>query len=76
MHSKLLKSCNAQLKSYYLWVKKNFRTQKSFIAYINGEFLLGNGIDSSILFDPFGSVCVIFAELFYQVRADVTKAFL
>lgn len=57
-------------------MEEDLRPQEAFVANINGELLLGDGIDACVLFDPLGAVCVIFAKLLHKVRADVAEPLL
>ena len=57
-------------------MEEYLRTKESLITNINGELLLGNRMNTFILFHPFAEVIVIFVELLYNVRTNITKSLL
>lgn len=52
-------------------MEEDLRPQEALVADIDGELLLGDGVDARVLLDPLGAVCVVLVELLHQVRADV-----
>lgn len=60
----------------YLWVEEDLGPQEALVAYVNGELLLGDGVDASVLFDPLGAVRVVLVELLHQVGTHVAKTLL
>jgi len=60
----------------HLGVEEDFGAQEAFVAHIDVEGGLTDGIDSSVLFDPLSRVRVVLCELFYDVWTDVTVTFL
>lgn len=57
-------------------MEEDFRPQEALVADVNGELLLGDGVDARVLFDPLGAVCVVLVELLNEVGADVAKTLL
>ena len=53
------------------WMKENFWTQKSFIAYINFKIFLCNGIHATVFFYVFLWICVEFIEFFCYIRTYI-----
>ncbi len=47
-----------------LRVEEDLRPQEAFVAHIDGELLLADGVDAGVLLDPLGAVCVVLVELF------------
>lgn len=64
------------LCNFYLRVEEDLRPQKALVADVDGELLLGDGVDACVLFDPLGAVCVVLVELLHQVGADVAETLL
>lgn len=60
----------------YLGVEEDLRPQETLVADIDGELLLGDGVDARVLLDPLGAVCVVLVKLLHKVRADVAKPLL
>lgn len=65
-----------ELNAAYLRVEEDFRPQEALVADVDGELLLGDGVDARVLFDPLGAVCVVLVELLNEVGADVAKTLL
>lgn len=61
---------------FYLRVEEDLRPQEALVADIDGELLLGDGVDARVLFDPLGAVCVVLVELLHEVGADVAEPLL
>lgn len=40
----------------YLWVEEDLGPQEALVAHVDSEFLLGDGVDASVLFDPLRAV--------------------
>ncbi len=59
-----------------LWVEEDLRPQEALVAHIDGELLLGDGVDACVLFDPLGAVCVVLVKLLDKVGADVAEPLL
>lgn len=57
-------------------MEEDLGPQEALVAHIDGELLLGDGIDARVLFDPLGAIRVVFVELFDQVGANITEALL
>lgn len=57
-------------------MEKDLGPQEALVAHINGELLLADGVDSGVLLDPLGTVCVVFVELFNKIWAHVAEALL
>lgn len=57
-------------------MEEDLRSEEAFVTNINGELLLGDGIDACVLFDPLGAVCVVFVKLLHKVGADVAEPLL
>lgn len=57
-------------------MEEDLGPQEALIANVDGELLLGDGVDARVLLDPFGAVCVILVELLNEVRADVAEPLL
>ena len=57
-------------------MEEDLRPQETLIANVDGELLLGDGVDARVLLDPLGAVCVILVELLNEVRADVAEPLL
>lgn len=57
-------------------MEEDFRPQEALVAHINSELLLADGVDTGVLFDPLGTVRVVFVELFNKIWAHVAEAFL
>ena len=53
------------------WMKENFWTQKSFIAYINFKIFLCNGIHATVFFYVFLWIGVEFIEFFCYIRTYI-----
>lgn len=53
-------------------MEEDFRSQEPFIAHIDVEGGFTDGIDSSVLFDPFTRVRVVLCKLLHNVWTDVT----
>lgn len=67
---------HGSLAETYLWVEENLWAQEALVAHVDGELLLADGVDASVLLQPLGAVRVVLAELFDQVRAHVAEALL
>lgn len=48
----------------HLWVEEDLWSQEALVAHVDGELLFADGVDASVLLDPFGAVCVVLTELF------------
>lgn len=59
-----------------LWVEEDLRPQETLVAHIDGELLLADGVDASVLLDPLGPICVVLAELFDEIWANVAEPLL
>lgn len=57
-------------------MEEDLRPQKALVANIDGKWLLGDGINACVLFDPLGAICVVLIKLFHKVGADVAETFL
>lgn len=57
-------------------MEEDLRAQEAFVAHVNVEGGLTDGVDSSVLFDPLSWVRVILCELLHDVRTDVTVSLL
>lgn len=53
--------CTAQTD---LWVEEDLGSQEALVAHVDGELLLANCVDASVLLDPLGAVRVVLLELF------------
>lgn len=53
-------------------MEKNFRSQESFVSYIDVEELFGYRVHSLVLFHPLLGVGVVLCELLGDVGTDVT----
>lgn len=60
----------------YLRVEEDLGPQEALISHVDGELLLGDGVDARVLLDPLGSVGVILVKLLDQVRTHVAEALL
>lgn len=52
-------------------MEEDLGPQEALVANIDGELLLGDGVDASVLFDPLGAICVVLVKLLNKVGADV-----
>lgn len=57
-------------------MEEDLGAQEAFIAHIDVEGGLTDGIDATVLFDPLPRVTVILCELLDDVRTDVTVSLL
>lgn len=57
-------------------MEENLWSEKAFVSHVYVEVVLADGVDAFIFLDPFRRVCVVLAELFYDVWADVAEPFL
>lgn len=60
----------------YLRVEKDLRAEEALVPNVDGELLLGDGVDARVLFDPFAAVCVVLVKLFNKVRAHIAEPLL
>lgn len=60
----------------YLRVEKDLRAEEALVPNVDGELLLGDGVDTRVLFDPFAAVCVVLVKLFNKVRAHIAEPLL
>lgn len=60
----------------HLWVEEDLRPKETLIAHIYLERFLGDGVDTCVLLDPLGPVCVILVKLLDKVWADIAEALL
>ena len=66
-------SCSFSLKTLSnLRVEEDLWAQEAFIAHVDVEGVLTDGIYSMELFDPFPRVTVVLSELLHNVWTDVT----
>lgn len=47
-----------------LWVEEDLRPKEAFVAHIDGELLLADSVDASVLLNPLGAIGVVLVELF------------
>lgn len=59
-----------------LRMEEDLGAQEALVADVDVELLLGDGVDAGVLFDPLGTVCVVFAELLDEVGTNVAEPFL
>uniref|UniRef100_A0A3P9KKJ0 Uncharacterized protein n=1 Tax=Oryzias latipes TaxID=8090 RepID=A0A3P9KKJ0_ORYLA len=57
----------------HLRVEENFRAEEALIADVNVEGTVGEGVNSSVQFDPLSWIRVVLCELLHYVRTDVTS---
>lgn len=57
-------------------MEEDLRSKEAFIPNIYGELFFGDCINTCILFDPLGAICVIFVKLLHKVRADIAEPLL
>jgi len=57
-------------------VEENLGTEETFVTNIDGEWLLCDGFDGSVLLNPLVSSLIVLLELLSHVRADVAVCFL
>ena len=57
-------------------MEENLRPEELFVADVNLEGFLGDGVDAAVLLDVLGGVGVELVELFGDVGADVAVALL
>ena len=53
-------------------MEENFRSKKSFVSDLDIEGLLGDGVGTGVLLDVLVRVLVELAELFRDIRTNVT----
>lgn len=63
-------------RAVHLGVEEDLRPEEALVSDINGELLLGDGVDARVLFDPLGAVCVVLAKLLNEVGAHVAEPLL
>lgn len=57
-------------------MEEDLGPQEALVADVDGELLLGDGVDARVLFDPLGRVCVVLIKLLHQIRTHVAEALL
>ena len=62
--------------SCYLGMKEDLWAEESFVADIDGEGLLIDGVHALVLLDPLARLAVVLAKLLHDVRAHVRKLLL
>ena len=60
----------------HLRMEENFWTKESLVSHINCELLLGDAVNSCVLFDVFAGLAVELVELLCDVGTHVTISFL
>ena len=63
-------------KHYNLRVKEDLGTKKPLVANINRKRLLRHRVSAIIRLNPFGRFCVVFTELFDDIRTNVGELLL
>ena len=63
---------NCEIRICELGMKENFGSEKSFVSDLDVEGLLGDGVGPGVFFDVLVRVLVELAELFRNVRTNVT----
>ena len=62
--------------SCYLGMKEDLWAEESFVADIDGEGLLIDGVHALVLLDPLARLAVVLAKLLHDVRAHVRELLL
>lgn len=57
-------------------MEEDFWPKEAFVAHVDVEGGLRDGVDSSVLFDPLPRISVILSELLHNVGTDVTVSLL
>ena len=57
-------------------MEEDLGSKESFVANVDGEWLLGDGVDALILFDPFVNLAVVLVEFLHDVRTHVRELLL
>ena len=57
-------------------MEEDLGPQEALVAHVDGELLLGDGVDARVLLDPLGAVRVVLVELLHHVGTHVAVALL